>query len=1377
MKKLKTSHKVLLGSSAALLTLLPMVSVVATSCSNTNNSEENKNDTPANPSHDNLYVKTQADQLSQLVSNLQNATKLSEVHQTLNTNDLWTKLGLDSQQARLVFDPQTIINNVINLTIQLKDHWEFNPHLLEQIIPSANISKQAISFNIKTNQPLADDTNYVSLNASDLAKQIQAIQNINNYEQYQKYSSSYLKAVLGLNHENYEVKVTDALNNESPIPGFTQKSIQIRSLDNHKFSNSFVENLKQEIPGLNNYVSLTDNNQTLLINGINTKYQLPTKSVLTVTPENLETLNAKLENSSHIYSESQLQTFINQCLEQTFKLSPLYFSSNLTLNNLATQEAQANVYDLVISPNPALDWKITDNLDSENNPTIEWQNNQIVIKNVKSQIYNTTKTLGQLPSAAWSTNNITDLLKEIRKDASENHLNQTLKQALNLPELPNYQLVSLTTNPDQTVNLQLADDHNRCFEDLNVYLSPSNLNQVIFHKYETNQLENWKQILPPETILTNQSLSKDQLDKVTSDKSEALNSSVIQEIKNKLIQIPEVTSFITNDVLNLFYQQLTKLSDKLGLSLSNISSSFGNYNLSTQVENNNLVVNGSLKFQLTNTAQEPVSIPAHNPLLHNVQTLTLQPQDYLAYELKFDNSHLGFDLLATGLKNVAQLVYNFNNLSQSLIHAHHSASTNYVSQTSLNSLVNLTQHSSLLKVQIKGVNLLPDYFDQGVQNSFNKYLSSLNADKLQNQIQAQNQALIDQILANTKDANLLLTTLSSNPTFAEFLNAFSKPLFRILENKIKNTAIVQLITDLLSTKNWKDFIKRNADVLWELIKQVLPTKPNLLMTVDSKLAMQPTNFIKLPNLELINKLTQLLSNPNNPEYAHKPVLEILSKDLLPSIQKLLDSLKSKFTNNPIFQFVEQLVNLVKTIQTQQKISNILQVRLFDLLTDTQQTDAIINFCNNGLKPLLEKYSPNSINGLDKTVSLMAKIFDIIQKLKIRNPSDIFKSLSQVYVGDSKTPTSWEEVFSKYITITNNPEVSEYNSETHQISFTNTIKFTINQPLKLDLGALKSVFNEVTFDSLTQALGTNLDEIFKKIPGLSLAIDVKKLKPIKLVDLLPNQLVFQADDAMQLLSFADKQTLMPTVENGSITWRTDVPVILQTNFKKTVDQIVKDTADATWSAIKPTTGWLSSVAVKTAVDFAANSVKDFLNSYLNAQFNFGTNYVNKFNKATDSVTLLPFYNSDAANNQYQIQMNPELNSDSLKNILTNPKYYQELSAVNTDWTGKYLSPNNAELTQDLLKAMVVDTESNQWLFKEDSPMMRPQVMVEYVTDKKLDLSINILGASIGKVFNFPGYYKITLQLPTKVKITDSNNQVHFTDHWTISIPYAPVVEAQ
>lgn len=1462
MKKLKKSHKILLGSSAALLTLVPIIAVAATSCSNQTTSndhsnvhtEPNKPLPPAKPVE--ILVSTNAEQVQMIINSLSKTNSLIEIDKILSPNTLLSSLGLNPQFASVNYN-KNLVGDHIEFSVQLGGNYQFNPTLMHQNLSGVVITPQTLEFSVPTDGVILDDVHNYYFSIPKLEAEITTIGQIKTVSEYDNVNTKTNNLYTALNISPQDVEIV--ANNGSPIVSPSQtvatKTLSFTTKNGKKFALDFVNSLQSLLTryGINT-VSLSSNAQTLTVANIPTSYVLDTKIPLTVSATQLTNLKNYLLNLINVHSANAFVNQIQSNIAKLLNVASGYLTIHCNVNDQATNTNKSSTYDLTISPASGCEWKnISANLVKvvfeSSGIQASFVNNTIHLLNVKTGIYNQTKTLATINSSALNADNLTSLNEKIKQLETSHQLVTTLNKVLGNSALPNnavfVQAKNVSGNNNQ-VEIILANPFARQFDIITINLTPSTIDPTIFGantaKISSN-LNDFSSAIVPNCVLNNTELESDKistsnfaLNGITGpvNQEDALSSSNVAAIMKTFSSVPNVSNWVKEEIMHYAFVQFSNLAGFANLGSLSATNSFTSSSLKIINQNGELVANGNLGFELFNNGTGAVHINANNPLLLNSEPITLAPGQYVAVGYTFSNSQLKPMFVNNSELNKVDLTYGFSNVTHHLITFDTSKNT-YTDSTSTAPVTNLVGGlSNLLDVTLSNVSNTSNYYNPQTQKVFNNYLSSLTKETISSQLTVQDDNLWKFIQIAGKDVGQIFTVLGTNPTLGEFFNALSGPLTDMATELTGNKDFGQLIGDILSNKTVIQYWNDNKAEIFKIIS-TLSNNPmikaalnSIMSKVNSKLpsgvrmpsfvalnaepvlaeapATQPsapstpsqpvnlanslkeliTAYTKTADFKtLVNKVLAMVAHPTDSILNKQSLLEIIGEDLQPILQSLCDQTKDTQSQNPIWQLLNSILEMLNTIeknQTDDQNNSIFNLRLFDILLNKAQTDAIINFCKNGLEPFLQKVNPTAVAPLQKALGLMTKIFNGTQVLHLANPSDIFAALSQIYIDGQSSPITWEELFQKYISCTPTVDVKSYDPQNHTVTYNNILDFAFKNTASINFTQIKHALGNITVQTLCSAFGVDLNQILDKLPSAVWWVaDKSMLLNIKVANLLPDKFEIKAGDGAKCIMTEENVQLNPTVVNGQATWWTNAPMIIKFHFKNSADGFIQAVITNVENAVHPAISKLWWGMVVNLIDSAGKSAMKFADGYLEGQFNFSVGWVNKINTGNLQNYKVYDYNRNVENSQYKIIESTSRDNAAITKILTDPKYYKDLSSIQTDLSGKYIFDDDPALNQAII-AQLVDTAQTTWLTDPNlASSMKPSVMVQFMPNNEfhlnLDIKIGFIKIPIHKNFNIPGKFIISLKLPTPVPVSaDGGKTYKLTDTITYSLPYSPIKES-
>ena len=1394
MKKMTKTQKVVLGSSLAFLTLVPVVAVAATSCSDQNkkgNSNSQK-PTPQQPSQNNKEASTKSTDVQSVINDFKDAESLNKITQLLqDKNQLLAQLELTPSQAQINNVNQT--NFLVSFTVQLiEKNLVFDSQLIQSPLQNTTITANSITFNIPIPKNLTNTGNYVNLDIAQVYGLTSKINEITNLQQAetQFLNQEGILKYLGLKTNSATVEIQTGAPVNYQNKNYVSETVVITLLNQGVFKSDLISQLQKNSLGISvtpNSISYT-NIRTSIVNNKNIEVNL-----------NLNNLSSYFNQLSNLYSLDELQNnTTNQAIASQLGTNLGYLNIQFSLNEQETQKNKVKTYDLTISPKQGCVFdnkSIEQYVSGKQNVSYNQQKQTLVFSNIQTGIYLTTNTLQTLNSSIFDTNSISGVQSKLKSTNLVSQINQSLtsQQDHKLPDdsiLVNQKVLSSTN----AIQLTFASKTQKAFNIITIQVSPSQLSKL-FGESSTisNDLNQVQSISKPNAIITNASLSADKID---------LNNFGLLETKKQLVSVDSIQNstniakafeqytktaniqtILQNQVLYDALKVVNQINQQLNQTTSS-SNTFIQNSLHFTSNNGNLVLGGKLTIQIANNTNSPKNISVDNALLNNASPYEINANGYVLVSYDFD----GVTIVPKVVQNTSGewvLSYGFNNVKETLLNnTDIDQEFNSTKPTNINSFM----IPSSINVTIGGVASGPNYFDTNTQKTFDTYLSSLSTEKIKTELQTQDNALWKFIQAMGADVGDVFTLLGTNPTLGGFITGLSAPLTDVVTQLTNNQELGQLIGGLISNQPVLTYVKNNASTIknianWVvnylknngIINKISPNINLAVTNIDSNLinlSSSSTNigqdfmnvikeYMKSPNFKkLATWLIDQLKNINNSIIAKESIIEILGKDIQPILKDIIAQTSDQ-SANPAWKFLYSINELLESIENSQQVQNIYNVKLFDILKNKVEGQAIIDFCNNGLKPFMQIVNVSGVTQLDKAINIMTKIFELVPKLNLQKPELIFQALANlsVNVNGKSTQITWKQLFDQYIEFVPVINVSSYNTKTHQVSYTNELSFKFKNDVTLNLANIKTQLDNLTVGNITDALGVDLNKVLPS--AVSKFIPAEKLKSVKVAEILPNTMTVYENDGAKVGIISNNDFIQPTIVNNHVTWYTNNIMILDTSFKSTSDHLINDLMTNITNVATKLVNVLLQIPLKIALNNLKGSITTFVDGYTNSNYNFNVGWVNKIGLSDNPV--IKNYNSNVQNLNYKLIQKNDINQKEIHDILVNSKYQSNIASQINDMQGIYIQ-SNPELTSSILNQLF-DSQTLEWINNDKVPAyMKPTISVQYTTDKTISL-FNI------KLADIKGSYVIQVKLPFKALVsTDNGKTWQLTDTYTYTIPY-------
>lgn len=1462
MKNLKKSHKVLIGASLATLTLVPLIAVAATSCSNTattkNPSTSKPSTSPSTPGIINVMVSTNAQDIQTLVNEISSVLNLKQLDSYIATSTILTTLNLSQEQVSFTHTP-SYNNGLVTFSLKLNKNFEFNAALIKQSISGVTITSNTLTFNVKTKTDLSIGQTAYNLNVTKLEDEITKIENISTQDVYNGLTNDSLYSALDINKADATINLSDGT--PLPVSGssdhYASKTLSITVTNGQSFASGLVNQLKSWVNDKFTVV-LSNNNQTLTLQNIPTKYVLTNNIPVQLSVGNLKKLSNYLKTWIALHKVDPVLTNPGPTVAEQLGISSGYLKISLQSNASETLADKDQAYDLTIGLNSGCVWANTAfvsqlNAIFNNGMSANFDKNVLTIKNIQTGIYTQSETVATVDSALFNADDFNSLQNSVNVLQQDNTLlttiNKVLKTSNQLPSSCVFVSVIANSSNSKQATICFANTTNKMFENISVNFTPKQLDPIVFgdNVFTSNNVaDTFMNTKAVSCVLNNTQLTNDKI--LTAEfglkgtqtlvtPQTALSSNAVQQIMSKFVTTTDINNQVTQDVVNSFAVRINSLFDQLNTNAKWTPTNFFITNsLVVNNSNNSLIATGAINLEIFNNTSSTIKIPANNAIFLNADEISLTPGQYVAVSYDFNNSKL-IPMLVAKTDSTSELTYGFSQVHQTLVTYNSSAAKYESQQQTLTTLGLPTQTSNLLDVTLSGIANNPNYYNSVTQKAFNAYLGSLTSETIQSQLTTQNNAIWKFVQLMGGDLGTVLTSLGSNPTVGQFLTSLSKPVTDVATELTNDPAFGKLVGSLFGTETAMQFWTQNQTEITKIINQVLsiPAVKNVIDSIIKNLkggvsglggfatasstpatssgsadkqpetpsissipvsSTTPTSVDIMTDLKdlvvaytksshfakLVSWVLGVAGHPTDSILGKQSILEIIGKDLQPILQDVITETKATQSNNPVWKLLNSILTMLTTIenaQTQDVSKSIYDLHLFDILQNPTETNAIISFLQDGLEPFLKLVNPGAVAPLTQAISIMTTVFKGIQTLKLTNPSLIFSALANLQIAgtDGKSQTiTWKELFEKYITCTPTVKVTNYNPQTHVISYSNVLKYSFNTTVTVNLAEIKTALGDLTVDQVAKAFGVDLAKLIPS--AVNLAVNTTTLLNTKVADLLPNQISIQQGDGAECIMSDTDAILNPTVVNGQITWWTNNPIILKFNFAKSADAIYNSIFKNVETAIDGSLRFpaqLAESAINKALASASESVMNFINSYADGTFQFIGGWVNKINSGLTNYQLKG-YNSNVEDDTYQVQQNSgTVNQAELIKILTNPTYYKDLNTIDPSLTGRYLFNNDPALNQAIINQLI-NTKVTTWLTSDQTPAnMKPTVLVQFIPNQSLNLKLDVYGIKFNKTFNVAGQFVVDLKFPTNVPVsTDGGKTYHMTNTISVTIPYNPTV---
>lgn len=517
------------------------------------------------------------------------------------------------------------------------------------------------------------------------------------------------------------------------------------------------------------------------------------------------------------------------------------------------------------------------------------------------------------------------------------------------------------------------------------------------------------------------------------------------QIKNKELTVFNDTSNpnyepwwnLTSNANAAIYQSIFKTIDSdtikndLNIYLTNIPA-YNNFiylnvikNEISNAKNQNFI--GLIQFQVQNKTQSPRKFKLDGI---NNTTWQINPYEIINFEISF-NTNLEYNFLVNdNTNNICNLYANYNFATLTL-------KVNDQIYTIKNA--KLFNYSKSINTIVKDVNLNNDYAD--IATTGNNFLTTLDIEKIKNDINKTTNYYFKKITQNIDDAQLVAQGLAKNQTLLVFL-------------KENANAIANLITNNVSTKTF------DIKLLNKLIAYFLQDKTITQILSDNKIYNNIKELVSLAPQEYQSIILYALSalrNEQGIDEIHKLLSnqvfeQILGKEFIDKIPEL----KTKGLMSFIFENSSTIIKLISAIPSiSETITSLSPIINFINQNINNQSIGIIDLIVECIKtnPETSTYFKTLIANLTNNNQTIVSLLDQIifnnpnfNSTNLINLIDVFANprATNSASGDIIKYSNWYNSIEK--TTTYNNETANYNQKTHELNLETKYQFIFKQDI-------------------------------------------------------------------------------------------------------------------------------------------------------------------------------------------------------------------------------------------------------------------------------------------------------------------------------------------
>lgn len=1388
---MKKYQKIILGTSLVTLTLVPTLAISLTSCSNDMNKVNNKLPKESQDLNK-ISCSTTANSINELVSQVKNSRNMDNLKNTLSPENILNTLKLKKDQATIEY--QVINQSKVLFSIELNRNYTFSNQVLTKKLEGVTLNDNSISFNINLSKNFLDNISFVILSNLDLNNILSSLENVKKKNELNSIENNLIK-----NNKNIKSSVSEGIVLVKDNHKFMTANLTLEITNDSQFSPFQIDNLINKYSNKDLDITLSKNGKILKISNILTKIIVTSNTItnISLNPINLKKILDSLES---VFTIDQFNKLANssKIKEELIKDSQLSNAINVdfVLNKEATITNGYNTYTLRIEPiNNA--YKINNPSTDIKNLVIKNQFGALVINNIPTSIYTKTVNIGNISSFIFNKpNSISDLISEINEENKGNSLLEKINKSLDIKNkiTSDCKFVMCNENSNNSsVSIIFANKDKKEFQCINVIFVIPNISSIFKITNQTSQLNTLVNLKKSSCLVNNAILAKENIP--TSDfaklKGDLVTSNSVDKEKyldpilNKLFTNPNFESNLKNQIEYNFYQDILKLANKFKIQKLDNTNSFVFDDIEVTKKDNKILINGNLGIQLENTGDSNIEIKG-SLLNLSSNMITIKPKQYLALNIKFNNSQLVPNIFLKD--NVFFLAYKYTNVTTNI-------DVNGAITTKKMDSINPLGIIRNINVILNGISN-NNYYSKDVQQIYNNYLSSLSTDTIKNQMNRQTQEIINFVKESSTNISQLFSLLSSNPTLGQFLISVGSIINSTIESFGISNQLLSAITGLFSKETAGTYISNNLNKFREIISlgykifqeyhQI--SSNNATSTNTKHNSIENNNDLDLKNKFLkilkdysntkncqtfinwlINSVEGIMLNSSSGIFAEKSFLEILSDIVPPVLNDLVTSLKQIDSNNFVYQFISSINTLLQGLIHNEKNStkSLYNLNLFDLLNNKDDNQLITNFLNNGLKQFLEKIIPNNMNYYNKVISIVSYIFTTFQNDKITNIQDIFSIFNSftLTTNNKKETINLSQLINDYLNIDVKISNVQYNESKHTLSFNNEIKFSFKNDITWNLEKLKTTLGNLKISDILGLvkLITNQDITSKIPPIVNSTLGLNNIFKETISKLLPSNITFKKGDGINIILTARNTNILVTNKNNHLTWYAPCNMIVNLNLKNSLNPIINNLYSSVVNDyITPQLNWIEKFVIPSALNSQRDTIVNFIDNYISGTFGYDATWVNvmDINKSPSSITI----QNNVENSNYKLitNLNTKENLIKIIQILNNNNNLSNLNSIDKTINYKYNQTNNNDLNKELFKLLFTD-DTNKWLNSKTIPY---DVIISKVP--KESLTFSLLG--ITKTIVVPGYYKITIKFPTKILMSTNQRQSFaMSDTYTYKIP--------
>ncbi|GAA5414453.1 hypothetical protein [Ureaplasma ceti] len=1412
MKKLNKKAKIILSTSLAVATLVPLVSVAATSCSAT---AETNNATPVNFNQANVTSLVAQHTNDYWLEPSNKAELQKNVAENLSITD--KNLTLDQKLALIQDLNITNSNNQgngINITIWLNPDYKFSNGTAELVLNNTQTLQWTnVTFNqdkfIDTTSPLAYDLlntpnklAHYFVTAGGLSAQ--------SFDPDQIQITPQPAQTDG----NLTIKVTVPLKNGYRVlHGNGQYSTQIvvyvttntisQTVDFdqvnfckavNKLSLADVDTPAEVQVLLNKYGLTNEMAPVQNINVTSVAHEVGQKQSINVT---VQLAFGYLYNNSQVIRLTNIATTTLTTAEVSFEksnfISYVQTITTTQAQNQQTLEAALNNYGLAqgqiqkisVTPHEAAKYGEADTVD-------------VVINLAPGYLYNkqTTITLNNLATA-------------------------TVKS------IPNYWVSSLLSN-------------------------------------STNDLSNMQVATAPVALITNKTLTNANVNELglkgtkgLVDKKTAEQSPMLANIFKQFLGSISIDHSIKNELSYNFYQKFIQLVYATGINSANLNpnNTFMVNNLTfAKNSEGQTTVSGKIGFEYFNQGNTTLTITPNAPLLNNSDYINVNPgqvfgacyefnNSVLAPKIYFDDSQiiggtqtntnpngqpLGNAMLGYDLTNVNVYSISGTPNNKATTNAENDVTNTEVEKAT--TILPFAKNTKLIKVELPDVlnQNANDYYTE--QPEFNKYLQSLSKEVITNQLNTQDDKIWNFVNIMANNVQIIFNDLGNDVTLDQFFHDLQIPVATSVAQFTHSELLGQLAGGIFSKEPVMTYIKNNEQNFMTVFKQFktmiinnpeyyeqLMNKINSLIgdklnPIKQKLGLMGASFVQLAvtqankptaptkeNLgnEFVNIIKSFAKGPELKKLAQQlyneiqteSLGEILGTQLQPLLGQILQAAKSQYSNTTAYQFLDAVNNLIAGLEKMQGVTDLKDFRVLDIFKNQNQANAVVNFLKTSVVALLGAISPEKQKAFEtKTLPLIEIAVNAMFELHMNDLPLLFKTLAHPIIDGQ--PSTIVEFFKQCVKFTKTVSVTAYDAQTHKVSFTNKMQFDIIKTATFNLqpiydliqndtlGQIMVIANKVLKLGLTgDNFGTKafIQAVMKKynLPSaISMALGYLPVSSpndevwtLTLGRILKGaEFGLYQGESVQEEQLAENVVVNPTVKFNKFTWWVNANMQLRLQLLQTGQKFFLPMANNlanffdVWKNQQyanewwPYIGWTLN---NNIVQILHTTPEQMLNTYANTTYNFATGWVNQINTPGQTENVYNYVpkvqNADYKVIAYKITDNKSPNYNEIQTIL---RGFNKSSAL----YGQYI-PTDSSVIDEKLLPLIINEQSTPWL-QNAIEAYKPTLLIQYNPTREVDINIDVSGLFNKSIpISIPGGYVVQVKFPMEVPVSYDNGQTY------------------